>query len=153
LLRNEEDDMSRKFDNEVIVPAGVAEVWAMTVDVASWPRLTPTITSVEVLDEGDRAFGLGSTARIEQPKQPPRVWTVSRFEAERCFEWRTKVGTVDMVGRHELEPVEGGTLNRLVLELSGFGSGLLGLLAGRQFAAAIATENDGFLAAAAGNAA
>lgn len=145
--------MTRKFEHEVIVPADAAEVWAMTVDVASWPRLTPTITSVEVLDERDDGFGLGSTARIEQPKQPPRVWTVSRFDAERCFEWRTKVGTVDMVGRHELEPVEAGTRNRLVLELSGFGSGLLGLLAGKQFAAAIATENEGFRAAAASNAA
>lgn len=136
-----------RIEHELIIDADIETVWSLTVDVERWPELTPTMTSVERLDPGP--FGLGSRARIVQPKQRPRVWTVTRFEAHRCFEWQAKLGTVTMTGGHLLEEVEhGATRNRLSLELTGVGSRLLGMVAGRQLAAAIATENDGFARAA-----
>lgn len=134
------------IEHELIIPADVEAVWAMTVDVERWPSLTPTVTSVERL--GTEPFGVGSQACIVQPKQRPRVWTVTRFEPGRHFEWSAKIGTVTMTGGHHLSPVEGGTSNRLTLELAGFGSRLLGMVAGKQLLAAITTENEGFCAAA-----
>lgn len=131
-----------QIEYELVIPADVDTVWAMTVDVERWPSLTPTMTSVERL--GTEAFGVGSRARIVQPGQRPRVWTVTRFEPGRHFEWSAKMGTVTMIGGHHLEPAEGGTRNRLTLQLTGFGSRLLGAVAGKQLLAAITTENEGF---------
>ena len=76
------------------------------------------------------------------------MWTVTRFEPGRLFEWSAEMGTVTMTGGHHLEPVEGGTLNRLTLQLSGFGSRLLLAIAGKQLLAAITTGNEGFAAGA-----
>ena len=133
------------IEHTVTIPVDAATVWALTIDVEAWPGLTSTITSVEVLDP---PLGVGGRARIRQPGQRPRIWTVTRFEPERCFEWATSMGTVRLVGRHDLEVVDGGTVNRLSIELSGPGAGVLRRLAGRQLARAIATENEGFLRAA-----
>lgn len=138
-----------RIEHELTIPAPIDEVWEMTIDVESWPTMTPTMTSVRRLDDGP--FGVGSQARIEQPKQRPRIWTVTRFEAPHRFEWQATLGTVTMTGGHELtslddDPAGAATRNRLTLDLTGFGSGLLARLAGRQLAAAIATENEGFRA-------
>ena len=141
-----------RIEHELTIPAPIEDVWALTIDVESWPSLTPTMTSVERLDHGQ--FGVGSRARIVQPKQRPRVWTVTRFDAPHRFEWEAKVGPITMTGGHELTAVgERETRNRLTLDVAGFGSALLGRVAGRQLAAAIATENEGFRTAAGGVAA
>lgn len=124
-------------------------IWALTMDVENWHQLTPTITSVELLDAAP--VRVGSRARIAQPRQRSRIWTVTRLEAPHHFEWETRVGTVTMVGTHRLEPTPTGCRNHLAVVLSGPGSGLLAKLAGRQLLAAIATENEGFRRAATGS--
>ena len=132
--------------DEIPIRAGADVVWSLTEDVEGWPQLTPTMTSVERLDRGP--LRVGSQARIVQPRQRPRVWTVTRLEAPRRFEWQAKLGPVTMTGGHLVEATEDGTRNTLTLELSGPGSRLLGLVGGRQLAAAIRTENEGFRRAA-----
>ena len=135
-----------RITDELAIEADPRRVWELTVDVESWPQLTATITSVTRLDEGPLA--VGSTARIVQPKQRPRIWTVTRLEVGRLFEWRTTLGWLTMVGRHRIEPVGTGCRNVLDLDLEGFGAGPFGTLAGRQFRAALHTENAGFKKAA-----
>lgn len=135
-----------ELTSSIDIAASVDRVWDLTVDVERWPALTPTITEVVRLDDGP--FGLGSRARIRQPRQRARVWTVTRFEPGRCFEWATRVGTVEMVGGHRLEATAGGCRNVLTLRLEGRGSAWLGRLARRQLQAAIDTENAGFRRAA-----
>lgn len=39
------------------IDAPIERVWELTVDVEAWPRYTPTMTSVERLDDGE--FGHG----------------------------------------------------------------------------------------------
>ena len=135
-----------RIEDQVEISSGADKVWALTIDVERWPELTSTITSVERLDEGP--LRVGSTARIVQPKQPPRVWTVTRLDPLRRFEWHTRARSVTMTGIHLIDTVAGGCRNTLVLELTGLGSGLLGRLAKRPLAAALRTENDGFKRAA-----
>jgi uncharacterized membrane protein len=118
------------------------DVWALTMDVERWPAMTPTMTSVEKLDDGP--VGLGSRARIKQPGMRPAVWTVTDFEPARLFAWETKLGTVRLRGEHHLEATDGGCRNTLSVELSGLGSGILRMVAGRRLRDAIATENRGF---------
>lgn len=135
-----------RFEHDLVIQAPVETVWALTLDVERWPESTPTITVVERLDDGPLA--VGSQARIKQPAQSARTWTVSRLEAPQVFEWGTSFGPVRMVGGHHLTAEGDGCRNRLTLEVTGVGSRLLWLLAGRTMRHAIVTENEGFKTAA-----
>jgi len=134
--------MATDITSVLVIEASVEQVWDLTVDIEAWPRLTPTITSVERLDDGP--LRVGSSARIVQPKQRPAVWTVTRFDAPHAYEWETKILTVTMAGTHHLVAEGEHCRNELRVELSGFGSGLLRRLLGRTMRQAIETENAGF---------
>lgn len=136
----------RVITDELEIAASVDTVWQLTEDVEGWPATTPTITSVERLDDGP--LRLGSQARIKQPAQRPAVWTVTTFEPGQEFAWETKVLGVRMVGRHVLTPIEDGVRNTLSVELHGRGAGLLRALVGGRMRKAIVTENQGFKTAA-----
>ena len=135
-----------RIETQLATRASVDRVWALTEDVESWPSITPTITSVERLDDGP--LRIGSTARIKQPRQRPTVWTVTRLEPPRLFEWQTKVLSITMTGGHRLDPIPDGCRNTLSIELTGFGSGFMGRVLGRKLREAIETENRGFKARA-----
>jgi len=134
------------IESELVIGATVERVWALTLDVQGWPALTPTMTSVDRVDEGP--LRVGSTARVLQPRQRPATWTVTRLDERSVFEWQTKVATVTMVARHQLAEVPDGCRNTLTVDLSGFGSRLLGRLFGSRIHTAIETENAGFKRAA-----
>jgi uncharacterized membrane protein len=135
-----------RIESRADIRASVDQVWSITEDVERWPSITPTITSVERLDEGP--LRLGSTVRIAQPRQRPAIWTVTAIEPGRYFEWQTKVFGITMTGSHRLEAIPDGCRNWLGLELSGFGSKLLGRIVGGKLQQAIDTENKGFKQAA-----
>lgn len=132
--------------DELLVHAPVQRMWALTVDVERWPEATPTMTEVTRLDDGP--FGVGSKARIKQPAQSARVWTVTRLEEPSCFEWETSFGPLRLRGGHHLHAEGDRCRNLLTLDVEGFGSRLFGALAGRSLRKAIATENRGFKAVA-----
>jgi uncharacterized membrane protein len=129
---------------EIEAPADV--VWDLTIDVAAWPRITPTVTRLERLDDGP--MHVGSQARIKQPGQPESVWTVTRLEEGREFVWQTKRMGLTMIGTHRLEPVGDHTRNILSIDVEGRGSVLFGRLFGRAVRSAIHTENASFRARA-----
>ncbi|MGE0708085.1 MAG: SRPBCC family protein [Planctomycetota bacterium] len=135
-----------KIEHALEIAAPVARVWALTVAVEGWPAVTPTVTGVERLDAGP--LQVGSRVRLEQPGQPPRVWTVTALEPERRFAWATRMLGVEMTGVHELEGTERGTRNVLRVELRGWSSWLVGALLRVPIARAIAQENEGFRRAA-----
>jgi len=136
-----------EITSELTIDASVERVWDLTLDLESWPEMTPTMTRVERLDTGPVV--VGSRARVTQPKQRPTVWTVTRCEPRSCFEWTTKVATVTMTASHHLEPMpDGRCRNTLGITFSGFGSGVARRLLGRAVRDAIQTENEGFRAAA-----
>jgi uncharacterized membrane protein len=130
-----------RWENVVTIAAPVAEVWRLTIDVANWPAITPTMTRVEPLD-GD--MRVGARARIKQPGQSEAVWTVTRLEPQREFTWQTRRMGLTMTGSHLLEPDGSGCRNTLVLDVRGRGSRLFGWLFGRMASRSIQTENAGF---------
>ena len=132
--------------SELVIGAAVERVWDLTVDIEGWPALTPTMTSVERVDEGP--LRVGSTARVVQPRQRPASWTVTRLDERSVFEWQTKMATVTLAARHQLTEVPDGCRNTLTVDLSGFGSRLMGRLFGGSIQSAIETENAGFKRAA-----
>jgi uncharacterized membrane protein len=135
-----------ELQNELTIDAPVEVVWNLTQDIEGWPALTPTVTSVERLDEGP--LRVGSAARVKQPGQRPTIWTVTRFEPGAVFEWEAKVYGVHTVGRHCVDGEDGACRNTLQIDMTGRGSTLLGKLLGRRIAKTIATENQGFKRAA-----
>lgn len=128
------------------IAAPIEKVWALTVDVESWPEISPTMSSIKRLDDGP--LRVGSQALVKQPAQRPRTWTMTRLEPPTVFEWTATVMGVTMTAAHLLEETAGGCRNTLSVDMSGRGARLLAAVAGRQILRAIAQENEGFEAAA-----
>lgn len=135
-----------RIEHRIEIVAPVTRVWELTLDVESWPEHTPTMTSVERLDTGPLA--VGSRVRIKQPGQRARVWTVTELEPEQRFTWSTRAMGTTMTGSHLVAATDVGTTNTLVVEIEGGLAPLVGVLVRRPVARAIATENQGFKAAA-----
>jgi hypothetical protein len=135
-----------RFEDQLEIAAPAPLVFAINADVRHWPAMTPTVTSVELLDG---PLALGARARIKQPGQRPTVWTVTAFEPDRSFTWTARLLGVRMAATHLVEPTAAGARNTLRLDLDGFGGRLLGMLLGRKLRSVLATENAGFRTAAA----
>lgn len=130
-----------RIEDQLEIEAPVPLVFALNADVERWPELTPTVTSVELLDG---PLALGARARIKQPGQRPTVWTVTAFEQDRTFSWEARTLGAHMVATHVVEPTAAGTRNTLRLDLHGIGGRILGTLLGRKLRSVLATENAGF---------
>jgi uncharacterized membrane protein len=135
-----------RWTETVLIDAPVAVVWRLTTDVEGWPAISPTITTVERLDDGP--LRVGSRARIKQPGQPTAVWTVTEFEPDAGFSWRTVRPGLVLTGTHRVTAEPKGCRNTLHLDASGPLSRPLGLLLGGVFRKVLRTENAGFKAAA-----
>lgn len=137
-----------RIEHNIEIEASVEQVWELTLDVEAWPDHTPSMTSVERLDDGP--LGIGSQARIKQPAQGTKVWTVTEFEPRKRFAWSTRSMGMTMTGRHELIERDSGMTNRLTIDIDGPLAGLFGLLLRRPIRSAITKENEGFKAWAEG---
>ena len=75
--------MPRFFQTTRHIDAPVQRVWDVLFDVARWPEWTPTIKSVERLEDGP--FQVGSRAEVRQPKLPRAVWEVTEVVDGQSF--------------------------------------------------------------------
>lgn len=141
------DGATMQITDVTTIDAPIERVWALTLDLESLPRTTPTVTSVERLDDGP--VRVGSRARLAQPGLPARIWTVEDLEEPGRFAWATRLLGVRMIGIHELEPL-GDDRCRLTLHVvfEGRGAALLGWLARRSIGRSLAAEGAGFARAA-----
>jgi len=135
-----------RIEHSIEIAAPVERVWDLTMDVESWPNLTPTITQIKRLEQGPLA--IGASARIKQPAQRERTWTVTALEPKKRFSWSTKAMGMKMTGGHYLAPTTGGTSNTLTLDVEGGLAPVLGPLMRRTLLKSITTENEGFKRAA-----
>jgi uncharacterized membrane protein len=140
--------MGMKLEHSETINAAVERVWALTIDVESWPTITPTtVTSVQPLDGGP--LRVGSTARIKQPGQRAKVWTVTAIEPTTCFAWQARVFGTTMTATHTLaSPQPHTTTNSLRIDLEGPLARMVAFVAGRQMRRVLATENRCFREAA-----
>jgi uncharacterized membrane protein len=119
-----------KYTVSVDIRASPDRVWSELTAVEKWPEWTKSVTRVERLEDG--AFGLGSRARVKQPKLPPLVWTVTDFQPGRAFTWTASSGGVTSVGEHRLRPGDDQTCTvTLAIRQSGPLAPVVGLLISR----------------------
>ena len=109
--------MQRVFTTSRHIDAPAPEVWRVMADVVRWPEWTPTVDSVERLDEGP--FGVGSRARVRQPRLPAATWRVSELVDGRSFTWEATGPGMRTVGRHEVVPDGTGSRVTLGIEQAG----------------------------------
>ena len=109
--------MSRLFDTARHIDSPTRPVWDVLFDVARWPEWTPTIDSVERLDDGP--FGVGSRAHVRQPKLPRATWEVTEVDVGRSFTWVASGPGMKTIARHEVVEDPSGCTVTLSIEQTG----------------------------------
>jgi uncharacterized membrane protein len=109
--------MTRFFETTRHIDAPTESVWDVLFDVARWPEWTPTIDSVERLDDGP--FQVGSRANVRQPKLPFALWEVTEVVDGRSFTWEANGLGIKTIARHEVVPDGNGSTVTLSIEQTG----------------------------------
>lgn len=101
----------------VTISAPPERVWEVLADVERWPERIPTVDAVERLDPGPLA--VGSRTRLQQPKLPEAVWTVTELDEGRSFTWTSRSPGVAISAAHVVESQGDATRLTLSVTLSG----------------------------------
>jgi carbon monoxide dehydrogenase subunit G len=109
--------MPRLFETTRHIDAPTQSVWEVLFDVARWSEWTPTIDSVERLDDGP--FQVGSRAKVRQPKLPRAEWEVTEVVDGRSFTWEARGPGLKTIARHEVVADAGGSKLTLSIEQTG----------------------------------
>jgi hypothetical protein len=104
-----------RFETTIDIDAPPPRVWAVMSDIERWPETTASITSVQRTSSGP--LGLGSTARVKQPKLAAADFVVTRWAPDRGFDWVTRNPLVTGFARHSIEPLPGGA-SRVTLSVT-----------------------------------
>jgi uncharacterized protein YndB with AHSA1/START domain len=114
----------RDFSISVDIQAAPQRVWEVLSDSERWHEWTPSVTSVEMLDE---PLAVGSRAIIRQPELPPAKFKVTALERGRSFTWASGIpGIVVVHAHHSIEPAPQGARVTLRLRFDGLLGGVMG---------------------------
>lgn len=130
-----------RVEDVIQINAPIEAVWAVTADVERWPEWTPTMESVQRLDDGP--FQVGSRALIKQPGLPAGEWCVAAFTPGEFFSWESRNRGIRMKAEHQLTTKDGGTENLLAFEMFGIAATLIWPLMRSSVTRAITKENHG----------
>jgi len=120
-----------EYEKSVAVAAEPARAWAVLSDLERWPARIPTYEEVRRLDDGD--LRVGSRAFVKQKGLVAGEWEVSELVDGRTFTWASRQPGVRIVGRHHVTTdAAGATRLTVVLEQTGWLSGLVSMLMGRK---------------------
>ncbi|HYJ28635.1 MAG TPA: SRPBCC family protein [Nocardioides sp.] len=101
----------------VTIAAPPERVWSVVVDVDRWPERIPTVDAVERLDSGPLV--VGSRTRLQQPRLPTAVWTVTELTQGSSFTWVSRSPGVTVTASHLVEPHPDGSRLTLAVDVSG----------------------------------
>lgn len=110
--------MIMTVEDKIYIKASANEVSYITEDIKRWPEWTPTISSARFV--GQEKLEIGNVVSLKQPGQPESNWTITEHIPNKSFSWETRRRGLYMKATHLLQPAEGGTVNTLRLEASGF---------------------------------
>ncbi len=112
--------------HSVTIAAPPERVWPVLVDIDRWPERIPTVAAVERLDPGPLA--VGSRIRLQQPRLPTAVYTVTELVDGSSYTWESSSQGVTVSASHLVEPDPDGSRLTLALTVSGPLAGLGWLL-------------------------
>jgi len=118
-----------RYEHSVEIEATADTVLAVWTDVERWPEWTASMTSIHRLDSGP--LGVGSRARVKQPKLPATVWTVTELEPGRAFVWVASSPGVRTEAAHRVAPSGTGVTATVVLDQRGPLATVVAWFAGR----------------------
>ena len=120
-----------EYEKSVAVAAEPDRAWAVLSDLERWPERIATYEEVRRLDDGD--LRVGSRAFVKQKGLAAGEWEVSELVPGRTFTWASRQPGVRIVGRHHVTTdAAGATRLTLVLEQTGWLSGLVSMVIGRK---------------------
>jgi uncharacterized membrane protein len=130
------------IEHEIEIAAPPERIWEVMIDVERWPEWTSSMITVERLNSGP--FSVGSRVRIRQPRLAAAVWTVTRIEPGRYFEWRSVLPGLTSIGGHRVE-AQGSDRSRvrLSVEWKGVLAPLINLIYGDLSRRYVDTEAEG----------
>ena len=105
------------LQHSVTIAAPPERVWAVVADVERWPERIPTVHAVERLDAGP--LRVGSRTRLEQPRLPTAVWTVTELTEGSSYTWESRSPGVTVTAAHVVEPHPDGSRLTLTVTVSG----------------------------------
>jgi uncharacterized protein YndB with AHSA1/START domain len=117
-----------RYSTTIDVAAPPERVWDVLADVEHWPEWTPSVERITLLES--RPLGVGSRARVEQPKLRPAVLEITRCEPGRGFTWGSRSATLLFVGDHAIDPTPTGCRVTLSVRFGGLFGWLAGMVAG-----------------------
>jgi uncharacterized membrane protein len=107
-----------RYEVSVHIDGPAERVWTVLSDVERWPTWTASMSEVRRLDS--EPFGVGSRARVKQPRFPAVVWRVTEFEPGRSFAWQAESPGGRTLADHRVsEAPAGGVDVTLLIEQSG----------------------------------
>jgi len=109
--------MSR-FARSIRIDASAAPVWAVLMDVDTWPVWAAQFKRLERLDGAPLA--LGSRVRVTPNGMPGSTWQVTEYVPERSFTWQTSLlPGARLAGGHLLTRDGDGVIAEFSLEATG----------------------------------
>ncbi len=128
-----------RYETSASTTAEPQRLWAVVSDVEKWPEWIEVYEEVRRAGSGD--LRLGDTVHVKQKGLAAGDWTVTELEEGRVFAWESRQPGVRIVGRHTVTAEAAGA-SRLTLELemTGWASGVVGLLLGRKSRAYVDLE-------------
>jgi uncharacterized membrane protein len=135
-----------RFERTIDIDAPAHQVWRLWTDVAHWPDWTASMTSVERLDSGP--FGVGSKARVKQPRLPDTVWTVTECDQDASFVWVAKSPGVRTLATHRITVADTGVTALVAIEQTGALAPLVNVLLGSLTRRYLTMEAEGLKRAA-----
>src|SRR5262245_19367963 len=112
------------YDETTTTAADIGRAWAALSGVTTYPKWTPSMTTVTALD--GEALEVGRRFRIKQPGLPPVVWRVSELHEGESFTWEAHSPGVHTVAFHRLsDKADGTTQITIGIRQTGVLSGLI----------------------------
>jgi hypothetical protein len=105
------------FQHSITIAAPVERVWDVLVDVERWPERIPTVDAAERLEPGPLA--VGSRTRLQQPRLPVAVWTVTELAEGSSFTWESSSRGLSISGGHAVASDPAGCRLTLTLTMAG----------------------------------
>jgi uncharacterized membrane protein len=93
--------------DQITIDAPAGQVWSVFTDVERWPRWTPSVQRVEII-EGS-AVEPGAVVRIKQPRLPTMKWRVTDVVPGVSWKWVARSPGITTTAGHTLTATSPGS--------------------------------------------